>query len=255
MLFALVFLAVTWAQMALTGGAGNSVHHVILLWPFPLFLIAVAFVEISKRFGRFGKPLLAITVGLMAGQDLLIYNTCLRQLIRNGAAGYWTDAIYALSGRLRHYHSSEIDVADWGMMNSLRLLGSGTLRLNELSFLREPEWRDDERKILMAAISDPGHVFVNHVAGQEAFQSVGERLSGFAHQAGYQRVPLETISDRNGRPVFELFRFDCGSRPSEVKHSPHRPVSERTQALIDAHLIPAPATGPATLLSKSTFPF
>jgi hypothetical protein len=214
MLFAIVFLAATWAQMAFTADAGGSVHHVILLWPFPLFFIAVAFVEISKRLGKFGRPLLALVIALMAGQNLLIYNTCLAGMIRNGTEGYWTDAIYALSVRLRQCHSSEIDVTAWGMMNSLRLLDHGTLRLNELgSLLRQPEWRDDDRKILLAAISDPDRVFVNYTDGQEASQGVSEKLSKFAHAAGYERTALETIADRNRRPVFELFRF---------KHEPEK---------------------------------
>jgi hypothetical protein len=48
MLFFLIFTAAVGTQMALTADAGTSVHHVILMWPFPLFFIAVAFTEMSN---------------------------------------------------------------------------------------------------------------------------------------------------------------------------------------------------------------
>jgi 4-amino-4-deoxy-L-arabinose transferase-like glycosyltransferase len=208
MLFALIFLIVTWAQMAVTVKAGGSVHHVILLWPFPLLFIALAFVEAAGRLGRFGKPLLAVAVTVVAVQNVLIYNTILTRLIRNGSTGGWTDAIYLLSDRLQRIDASEIEIADWGTMNSLRLLGRGRLPLEERSFLLDkPEWTEGDRRILLAAISDPGHVFVGHVPAQEVFRGIGAKLQGFAQAAGYERMPPEQIADRCGRPVFEVFRF------------------------------------------------
>lgn len=208
MLFCLIYLAVVWTQMAFTARAGTSVHHVILMWPFPLLFIAVAFAEASKRLGRFGKPVLAVVVGLMAAQNLLIYNTYLERLIRNGAAGYWTDAVYPLAGRLNAYQSKEIDVVDWGILGSLRLLDRGRLPLQDVSYLgSKPEWGGPEKSIAMTIISNPNHVCVDHVAGQEAFRGVGGRLAQLASEAGYERRILARISDSNGRAEFEIFSF------------------------------------------------
>lgn len=101
---------------------------------------------------------------LMAAQNLSIYNTCLEPLIRNGATGYWTDAIYPLAGRLYEYQSNEIDVVAWGMLNSLRWPDHGRLRLADLSFLlRRPEWRDEDRNPLKTGISNADLIFVNLV--------------------------------------------------------------------------------------------
>src|SRR5437879_6185586 len=47
MAFALIAMAVAWIQMLYAKGAGGSVHHAILLWPFPALLVAVAFAEAS----------------------------------------------------------------------------------------------------------------------------------------------------------------------------------------------------------------
>ena len=43
LMFLLIAMGVTWAQMAITNGAGGSAHHVILMWPLPLAFVGVAF--------------------------------------------------------------------------------------------------------------------------------------------------------------------------------------------------------------------
>ena len=47
-LFALLAMALAWIQMAVTANAGGSVHHAILLWPFPEMVIAVSFAAASR---------------------------------------------------------------------------------------------------------------------------------------------------------------------------------------------------------------
>src|SRR5262249_24710559 len=59
-LFALLAAAIAWLQMLLVKDVGGSVHHVVLLWPLPTLIIAVAFAEASRRLGRIGTPLLAV---------------------------------------------------------------------------------------------------------------------------------------------------------------------------------------------------
>ena len=58
-LFALIAIAVQWARMAITVGAGGSVHHAILIWPLPQMLIAVSFAAASRRLGRAAQPVAA----------------------------------------------------------------------------------------------------------------------------------------------------------------------------------------------------
>jgi hypothetical protein len=48
-LFALIAMAVQWAQMAITVSAGGRVHHTILLWPLPQMAIAVSWTAASPR--------------------------------------------------------------------------------------------------------------------------------------------------------------------------------------------------------------
>ena len=216
-LFVLLFLAVTWLQMALTVGAGGSVQHIALLWPFPFVFIAIAFEEASRRLKRFAKLALALAVIVIVGQNLLVYNQHLEQLIRDGGHGSWTDAIFPLSDRLHRYNTSKIYIIDWGMLNSLRLLDQGGLDLTETMYLlNRPEPDQAGLKAILSEVSNPDHVFVDHTRELEEFKGVGDHLSQWARSAGYEPVHLETVCDGNGRPVFEIFRFretDGGTRP------------------------------------------
>ena len=63
--FRLIAMAVAWVQMAITANTGASVHHTILLWPFPQVVIAVSFASASRRLGRAGIPALAVTMAVL----------------------------------------------------------------------------------------------------------------------------------------------------------------------------------------------
>src|SRR5208337_580720 len=97
--FALVAIVVAWAQMLFTKGAGSSPHHVILLWPFPTLIVAVAFGEASRKM-RIGKPLLAAAVLFLAITSTLVTREYFACLVRNGPGVIWTDAIDPLARSL-----------------------------------------------------------------------------------------------------------------------------------------------------------
>ena len=65
MCFLLIATAVAWAQMAFNRGTGGAAHHVILLWPFPVIFIGIAFTEAAARIPRFGTVALTALVALL----------------------------------------------------------------------------------------------------------------------------------------------------------------------------------------------
>ena len=207
MVFILVFLAATWVQMALTVGTGAA-HHAVLLWPFPLAFIAIVFTEFSARLRTFGKPVLIAAVGLLAASNLLVYNRHLVALIHNGEPGSWTDALHALPERAAKYRAREIYLIDWGMLNTLRLLSQGTLHVQDLiGALAPAEVPAGEQAGLLAAISDPAHVFIGFTEGHEQFRGVGAHLEQFAQRSGYEEQEMERVNDGHGRTEFRIFRF------------------------------------------------
>ena len=199
--FSLVFCAVAWLWMALTHDAGAAAHHVVLLWPFPL-LFAVAALRRAP-----GWVLLLAGLG-MAGSNLLVVNQYLVQLQRNGAHETFTDAIFPLSEGLESAETDTIYVMDWGLYDSLNLLHRGELRLRLASGPLMPDAPSAEEAADVARmLQDPKGLFVGHVKGREIYPNVGAHLDALAAASGWRREVTRTISDSNGRPIFEISRI------------------------------------------------
>jgi hypothetical protein len=206
-LFALIAMAVAWAQMAVTARAGTSVHHAILLWPFPEMVIAVSFAAASRRLGRAGIPSVAAVLMVLMVSGALVTNEYYTLMLRNGSRN-WTDAIFKLSGYMKGVPSSGIYCADWGILDGLRLLNEGTLPLNVgTDPIRQPELSQDDRDYLTRMISEPRHVFIAHTRAFEVFEGLNAKLLKYAEESGYGREMLAVIPDGWGRPVYEVYRF------------------------------------------------
>jgi 4-amino-4-deoxy-L-arabinose transferase-like glycosyltransferase len=209
--FSALAMLIAWLQMALNKNTGGSVHHAILIWPFPTFFIAIAFAELSRRIGSLGRPLLAVVVVLVAGSGLLVTNEYFAQLVRNGTGEAWTDAIFPLSDYLKTVKAQLIYIDDWGIFDTLHLLHRGRLPLREGSDpLSKPQLDPEEKRLIFNRIAEPDSIFVGHTDAYEFFKGVNAKLLALAGEAGYRRVMLAEIHDRNGRAMFEVFHFERG---------------------------------------------
>ncbi len=201
-LFGLVFMAVTWIQMAVTRNAGGGVHHTVLLWPFPHFVLTIALSEASQHYRRIGRPALIAVVTFLCATNLLVTNQYLSQLIRYGQSVTWTDAIYNLSDSLRA-HDNDIYVTDWGLFDQLIMLHEGRLAVQMVA-RADGEFEDGQVDRMLA---DQRAMFVTHVRDKRFFPKTDEHLESAAAALGYQRQVLATVADTKGRPVFEVYRF------------------------------------------------
>jgi hypothetical protein len=195
--FCLIAMAVAWVQMAVTANTGGSVHHTILLWPLPEWIVAVSLTAACSRLGRAGAPVLATVITLLVVSNLLVTNEYHVMMARDGGSVSWSDAIFPLAGRLEAVHAPAIFCVDWGIQDSLRLIRRG--RLKTLDLTGPPE---DP-----AVFADPSYLFVGRTADLEMFQKNTARLNAAAAAAGYRRDILEVIPDSFTRPTFEVFRF------------------------------------------------
>ena len=50
-------------------------------------------------------------------------------------------------------------------------------------------------------------LWVGHTAACEEFRGANDRIVKAAASAGFRKELVKVISDRNGRPVFEIFSF------------------------------------------------
>jgi hypothetical protein len=208
-LLALIALLVAWIQMAANQNTGGSIHHTILLWPLPQFIVAVSFSGISYRFGRAGIRAVAAVTIVVALSSALVMNEYFIQMTRAGGAKSWTDAIFPLARYLSRQPSTTWSFSlDWGILDQLRLLERGKLHLAVGSDqVSKPEMTADDRTYLTAIVGTPANLFIAHTKDFEFFQGYKEKLTEFAASAGYRRETIATIPDSFGRNVYEVYRF------------------------------------------------
>jgi len=191
-LFGLVAFVATWIPMALTSHAGGAAHHIILLWPFHLLIIAVVLARMPARFA-------AAAVVLICAANLLVTNHYYADLIRNGGALQFSDAIYPLNQKLAGLRARRIFVMDWGIIETINLLSEGRTPV----IAGEPGDQAYKRRMF----TDPRHAFVAHTRGNEIVHGLREDLEEAAREDHYGEENIDTIYDRNGRAIFDVFRF------------------------------------------------
>jgi Dolichyl-phosphate-mannose-protein mannosyltransferase len=191
LLFGVIAIVVAWLHMALAGG-GGAAHHAVLLWPLPHLFLAIALAEASLRV-PFGKWALAVVTGLLMIGNILVMNQYLYQFIRNGEPVTWTDAVYPLAEDLKRSHASQILLPDWGITDALCVLTRDTPPTHTVE---EP-----------FAISDTNAIWVDHAPDQEFLKGIHERVVAAGRHAGFKPVMLKTYFDRNGRAMFQSYKF------------------------------------------------
>lgn len=204
---ALVFLAAAWLQMALTRNAGGALHHTILLWPAPHLVMAVALAAASRQV-RGGAAAAAALTAVLAASGVLVTNQYFTQMIRNGGGLNWSEAVYPLASFVKQLPARQIYVTDWGMLDTLRLLGRGSLPLNVGSDpVSRPVLDEAGLRVVHSWVSDPANVFVGHTEGNEFFAGSRKNLLLAAEGFGLRMEMLRVVEDRHGRRIFEVFRF------------------------------------------------
>lgn len=200
-IFFVMAIAIAWAQMAISPHAGGSVHHTILLWPWPLAIIAISFAGASQRLGRFGVPALAAAGVLIAGFSLLVTNEYYIKIVRNGGAPVWSAAVFPLAVSLKNANAPHVFCTDWGILQTLILLDRN-----------RPVVRDGMGPATDAAglkwiLSEPGNLVVGHLKGSEVVPGMNEKLIDAAAKLGRKPQEIRVISDEYGRNVFTVYRF------------------------------------------------
>ena len=202
--FCLIFTAVAWLFMASTKDAGTSLHHTVLLWPFPQLFVAIAISALRWRWAAISLCILLVVL------NVLTISQYISQFERNGAEGVYTDAIYPLSSALSEVPEQTIYTLDWGIQIPLDVLHDGHLhmRSGHDPFMTDTpsDWDKDEARRMF---SDRGGLFITHAGKREVFSGVRKRFDESAAAAGCQEDSVRVIPDSNGRPVFDVFKLVC----------------------------------------------
>lgn len=213
-LFCAIAMAVAWIQMALNQGTGGSAHHAVLLWPLPQWIVAVALAGLAERRPRAGAVAAWGAAAIVAAGSVLVTNEYLAQFVRHGAGPYWSEAIQPLARRLVAMRPGAVVVADWGMVDSVRLLGRGRLALFQaIDLASRDELGEQDRQALRWLLELPDPLFVGYAPEEREVGPAGGRLAAHAAGMGYRKETVEIVRDRHGRPVFEIYRFRATSDP------------------------------------------
>lgn len=206
-LFTILYLAFSWLLMAATHDAGATAHHVVLLWPFPQFLGALAIGAMASR-GKAWMLAAGLIVGAVSAQNLLVLNQYFTQATRVCGGTVWTDAIFPLHQTLKSTPAPAINLLGWGTEYTLIMLEKGALPLrNAAAHVMEENPSADDRRAIEAILGETGALFVAHTAELEIQQGVAKRFDAQAASFGFRREAVQAISDRCGRPTFEVFRY------------------------------------------------
>jgi len=210
-LFALVYLVVAWALMILLPNTGASLHHVLLLWPFPHFLIAVAGAQISYSFGKRGTVLVAGAFVLLAASNLLVVNHLYADFVTRGTTVIWTDAVVPLSRYLKSLPPAKVIAIDWGYSATLCLLSDGTMPANDISATLIERTAQDDNWVAVL-MRQPNTIFVGYDGEREIMPGVRQHLASIAAKAGFRETVIARIRDRNNRARFDVFRYASPGR-------------------------------------------
>lgn len=210
MLFCLIAMAVAWFQMAITQNAGQGAHHVVLLWPFPHWFLALAFVQAAEwralKWKHAGTVLLTLVVLFLAVDNLLLTNEYLYDFQAYGPVKAWNDAIYRLSDEVGKVHDRSVMVDDWGILNPLVVLHRGRLPLvfMDAGFLAPASTETDRQWALDQLAND---VWIGHTPQFEELTGANAKTVRLARAAGFEKQIIEIVRDTHGTPVFEVFHF------------------------------------------------
>jgi hypothetical protein len=171
-----------------TANAGGALHHTILLWPIPQLLIGLACGEIQRRAPR-AFPALALLLIVGVGSNLAVANTLRAQMLTNGPTTVWSDALPRLIETLDRYSTRPVYAVEWGISEQVRFFGAG------------------KHAVSTAALTDPNLIYVDHSEAQRLIPADAANLDERAAAQGLRRRVLETIPDRHGRPIFDVFEY------------------------------------------------
>jgi hypothetical protein len=195
-LFATVFMAVVWAQMAWARNGGTSIHHTVLLWPMPILIIAAAGSQLPSR-------LAAVLTTAVVIWNLAVTASWYSDLNRFGGQAVWSDAIYELADALEEMPEAQVCALEWGFFDNLRVLSNGRVQV----CVAEDPVTEEGKKYAHMQMSRPEIVYLAHTPGNEVEKDRVQRIQAFATEQGFRMTDVRRFADSNGRETLLMYRL------------------------------------------------
>ena len=200
--FSAGYCVLAWAIMFLVQEAG-SVHHLVLVYPFPhVFVAGSAFgiVESVRRpgFRRVLRAVLVLAALLIVVDGVRLALGFHVRLARQGERAVWSSAIYDLHESLLKMRPVQTVALDWGIAAQIRFLSRARTPIQEC-------WSMETASQLPSLLENPEVLYLGF-AENPGVPGVTPLFQKLVRSRGYDWERVATIADRAGRPVYYVAR-------------------------------------------------
>jgi hypothetical protein len=198
------------------------IHHVLGVYPFPQYVVALAILGLAGPPGRRARRAVATGVAALAlGGSLWTSLRTIDTIERSHGKGRWSDATAELARELASQPGSVAVSLDWGFHAPLHFLDRGLE-------LREPIWGIVRagRTAIPWSFQGDGRVWYLLWDRDFAVFPVGPAFLDAVRALGSERVAIRVHADREGDPAFVtvriagphriVYRGPSAARPFEV---------------------------------------
>ena len=208
----LVFLS-SIVVMSSFSSISQGAEHLLILWPIPQALVSAAVFGLadvakpglrSRR--RAGLGAIGLAVTCLVGAEALTTLRYHREVERTGGVGHFSDAIYQLAEDAEKPELSRLVVLDWGFTRNLQFLSQGRLR-PETRFTYDFPPSTEFTAYLEEHVTQPNALYLFHTPGFTAFPGHWQVLERIAYWHGLVPVLYKTYFQRDGEPVYLLYRL------------------------------------------------
>jgi len=206
-------LAILLASIPLMSAAtsiSQGAEHLIILWPAPQALIAVAVFSLVDVAAQQRAPVRPIASALIAVAAVTLiaaqgWTTARhhQDLARTGGTGHFSDAISDLAADMMASPPGRLIALDWGFKRNLQFLSEGRLNPEEW-FVYGPPGRQTETYLEQLA-GQPGLLYLFHSPEYTAFRDHWELFERVAYRKGLSPVVWKSYTQRDGRPVYHVY--------------------------------------------------
>ena len=197
-------------------GAARA-HHVMNLYPFPHWIVAVGLVALWRgRRPAPGKSPLGVMGRRAAAAFLLlaVVATNLRvvgqthaEIQRSGGRGYWSDAVVGFTEDPTVSPGTRVVCLDWGFHNQVAFLGDQLRSVDAIWQVRGALARGQ----IWSFVGDAGTVYLIHPEPFDLF-GLGGRFQSALEALPEDRVEMRPHVDREGGAVFLAVRLKAPHR-------------------------------------------
>ncbi len=201
-LFFLLSGCVAWFQSAVTLHGGNVIHHAVLLWINWYAALSLSLTVFVRSRVRYGRPVMALIVGLFCLRGLLVIGADYGALIAHLGISRWTDADTKLVDQLGSARIRRIIVADWGIKNVVLVRSNNRIAVNNQGVsLNLGMFNLDA----FSACLPKECVVVTRTPGKNVFPNAPATLDQGFSKSGLHAAEKTVVYDTHGVSAFEFF--------------------------------------------------